>query len=160
MKCNQSRPVFERVSPCPFLTTTTITPRAPPQHLRHVFVDFFGCRIHRNPETLTTLLVQVRNFYYLLDFWVLDTRRERETIFTMLIVRPALALNSLTQPTRVHPAAINWTGLAQIRIPTRFVQSQISTNCFFQNVLESQPITSGHDVIHISNHISYPGFLL
>ena len=30
MKCNQSRPVFELVSPCPFPTTVTITPRAPP----------------------------------------------------------------------------------------------------------------------------------
>ena len=29
MKCNQSRPGFELVSPCPFPTTITITPRAP-----------------------------------------------------------------------------------------------------------------------------------
>ena len=31
MKCNQSRPGFELVSPCSFPTTITITPRAPPQ---------------------------------------------------------------------------------------------------------------------------------
>ena len=31
MKCNQSRPGFELVSPCPFPTTITITPRAPPK---------------------------------------------------------------------------------------------------------------------------------
>ena len=30
MKCNKSGPVFELVSPCPFPTTITITPRAPP----------------------------------------------------------------------------------------------------------------------------------
>ena len=30
MKCNQSRPGFELVSPCPFPLTNTITPRAPP----------------------------------------------------------------------------------------------------------------------------------
>ena len=30
MKCNESRPGFELVSPCPFPTTITITPRAPP----------------------------------------------------------------------------------------------------------------------------------
>ena len=30
MKCNQSRPGFELVSPCPFPSTITITPRAPP----------------------------------------------------------------------------------------------------------------------------------
>ena len=29
MKCNQSRPGFELVSPCPFPATITITPRAP-----------------------------------------------------------------------------------------------------------------------------------
>ena len=29
MKCNQPRPGFELVSPCPFPTTITITPRAP-----------------------------------------------------------------------------------------------------------------------------------
>ena len=29
MKCNQYRPGFELVSPCPFPTTITITPRAP-----------------------------------------------------------------------------------------------------------------------------------
>ena len=30
MKCNQSRPGCELVSPCPFATTITITPQAPP----------------------------------------------------------------------------------------------------------------------------------
>ena len=30
MKCNQSRPRFELVSPCPFPSTITIAPRAPP----------------------------------------------------------------------------------------------------------------------------------
>ena len=30
VKCNHSRPGFELVSPCPFPTTITITPRAPP----------------------------------------------------------------------------------------------------------------------------------
>ena len=32
MKCNQSRPEFELVLPCPFLTTITITSRAPPHN--------------------------------------------------------------------------------------------------------------------------------
>ena len=30
MKCNDFRPGFELESPCPFPTTITITPRAPP----------------------------------------------------------------------------------------------------------------------------------
>ena len=32
MKCNQSRPGFELVSPCQFPTTITTSPRAPPYH--------------------------------------------------------------------------------------------------------------------------------
>ena len=81
-----------------------------------------------------------------------STRGERDKIFTMLTVRPASALNSLTQQTRAYPVANNWTGLTQIRIPTLPVQ--ISANCFFQNTQESQLIASGHDVI------CYPEFLL
>ena len=42
MKCNQSRPGFELVSPCPFPTTITIAPRA------HIYAQDTGC----NPEDL------------------------------------------------------------------------------------------------------------
>ena len=38
MKCNQSRPGFELVSPWPFPTTITITPRAPPSVYEHYFL--------------------------------------------------------------------------------------------------------------------------
>ena len=34
MKCNQSRPGFELVSPCSFPTAITTTPRAPPKYKR------------------------------------------------------------------------------------------------------------------------------
>ena len=37
--------------------------------------------MHRNPKTMTTLLVQVQKFYYLLDFQVFDTRRERHNFY-------------------------------------------------------------------------------
>ena len=40
MKCNQSRPGFELVSPCPFPTTITITPRAPPLANHLWCIDF------------------------------------------------------------------------------------------------------------------------
>ena len=39
MKCNQSRPGFEVVSPCPFPTTITIIPRAP--HWREKLIHAF-----------------------------------------------------------------------------------------------------------------------
>ena len=38
VKCNQSRPGFELVPPCPFPTTITITPRAPPKQELYVQV--------------------------------------------------------------------------------------------------------------------------
>ena len=44
MKCNQSRPGFELVSPCSFPTAITTTPRAPPCTIG------WGCKIHQmNP---------------------------------------------------------------------------------------------------------------
>ena len=58
-----------------------------------------------------------------------STRGERDTIFTMLTVS--------SDPTnaRAHPAANNWTGLTQTRIPTRSVQVQISTHCLYSKSL-------------------------
>ena len=54
-------------------------------------VKYMECRKHSHAEesrktleTLTTLLVQVRNFYYLLDFYVFNTRREKHTQFLLL----------------------------------------------------------------------------
>ncbi len=38
VKCNQSRSGFELVSPCPFPTTITITPRAPPNTMGIYFI--------------------------------------------------------------------------------------------------------------------------
>ena len=55
MKCNQSRPRFELVSPCPFPTAITTTPRVPPHgHLyltmvllyRHMQIHTYTCRVH------------------------------------------------------------------------------------------------------------------
>ena len=40
MKCNQSRLGFKLVLPCPFPTTITITPRAPPQ-TNYCIINFF-----------------------------------------------------------------------------------------------------------------------
>ena len=42
MKCNQYRPGFELVSPCPFPTTITITPRAPPTYFNWCYI-LFSC---------------------------------------------------------------------------------------------------------------------
>ena len=49
MKCNQSRPGFELVSPCSFPRTITITPQAPPPLLLFTgyFINFFlRCGFH------------------------------------------------------------------------------------------------------------------
>ena len=85
-----------------------------------------------------------------------DMRRERHNL-SMLTVCPSSALNSLTQPTRGHP---NWSGLTQIknRLPSSSVESQLTV--FFFKSQNPQPITSGHDVIHIPSLIFYLGFLL
>ena len=46
MKCNQSRPGFELVSPCPYPTTITITPRAPPMFLFNSHQSYDSTCIH------------------------------------------------------------------------------------------------------------------
>ena len=81
-----------------------------------------------------------------------STQGERDTIFTMLTVPSNPANAGASRSTKL-------TGLAQVQKSTRFVQPQISTNSFFQNTQESQPIASGHDIIHIPSPIFYPGFL-
>ena len=62
-----------------------------------------------------------------------STQGERDTIFTMLTV--------LSDPSnaRVHPAANNWTGLAQTLIPNRSVKVQISIHCFFKITKNPSP---------------------
>ena len=52
MKCSQSRPGFELVSPYPFPTTITITPRAPPQNT-----------VINETTTITDLLKQYEDFF-------------------------------------------------------------------------------------------------
>ena len=55
-------------------------------------------------KTPRTFFVRIRNFYYLLDFYVFNARRERDTIFTMLTV-PS------DPTTRCASRRPNWTRL-------------------------------------------------
>ena len=103
-------------------------------------------------ETLTTLLVRVQNIYLLLDFEVFR-HRERDTQFLLCW------LFHLTQQRTAHH--VDPTGLASPRLEksTRFIQLQISTHCFFSKISQnSQPITSGHNVIHIPSSFPIQGF--
>ena len=63
-----------------------------------------------------------------------STWGERDNL-SMLTVHPSSALNSLTQPTRMHPLHHNWTGLTQVQKSTRFIKVQISTHCFYSKSL-------------------------
>ena len=65
-----------------------------------------------NPETLTTLIVQVRNVYSLLDFQSFDTRRERHNFYYA----------DCSYITHSHPPP-SWSGPSQ---------SQISTDVIFE----------------------------
>ena len=96
-----------------------------------------------NPETLTTFFIQVRNFYLL---------GERDTTFTMLTI-PS---DPTTQGASHRP---NWTRLGSdlnsLRPASNLnssglpgLESKSLLTAFFQNHQESQPIVSGHDVIH------------
>ena len=52
-KCNQSRPGFELVSPCPFPTTISITPRAPAFFIMSKMV--FYCAVVKTPSLFLRL---------------------------------------------------------------------------------------------------------
>ena len=61
----------------------------------------------------------------------------------------------LTRQRAAHPAAKNWTDLTQIRIPTRFVPSQISTNCFFFEI-HKNPSPSLPDMTSFTSPVVFP----
>ena len=69
MKCNQTRPGFELVSPCSFPKTVTITPRAPPfvEHNRHFLSTYF--------------LVDP----FILPYWFYRVRRELIDVFSLIV---------------------------------------------------------------------------
>ena len=62
------------------------------------------------------------------------------TVSTSFFSQPQLnslcseSKSQLTDVTGAHLVVHNWTGLAQVRSSTRFVQRQISTNCFFKKI--------------------------
>ena len=106
--------------------------------------------MHGNPETLTTLLVQVRNVYYLFFLLlVFFFNEERETQFL------PCWLFHLTQKT--HGASRNSTEFASSSFKSQLASPRIKSHLtafFFQNHQESQPIAYGHDVIR--NPVSFP----
>ena len=87
--------------------------------------------MHGNPEiseTLTTFFsLGTKRLLTFLTF-SFSTWGERDTILTMLTV-PS---DPTTRSTSRSPQLAS--GLAQVRISPRFVQRQISTNCFFQKI--------------------------
>ena len=90
----------------------------------------------------------------LLPSWLLGFQHEeRETQFLLCWLFPP------NQPPAAYLVNPNLPGLVELRKSTRPVSVQISTNCFFQNNQESQPIASRYDVIHIPSPIFYSGFL-
>ena len=99
-------------------------------------------------------------FITFFKFRFFDTRRERQ-IFSMLTVRPSSALTSLTQPTRARTpqSTLHWPRPGpKNQLVSSNSKSQLTL--FIQNLEESQPIASGHDLIYIPNPIFYLGFLL
>ena len=103
-----------------------------------------------NPETLTTFFVQVRNIYWLLEFSLFDTRREKHNFYYAdYFIWPNNAR-------RIPSSQLDWPRPAQKS--TRFVQRQISTNCFFSKSPKfSAPRFRAWRHSHAISHL---GFLL
>ena len=67
MKCNQSGPGFELVSPCPYPATITITPRAP-----SIIIQWIEIWRVRRPNVERNVIVQIIShpFFFLPDVWI------------------------------------------------------------------------------------------
>ena len=130
-----------------------------------IYTDVLNVHLHRNPakhwrlswfryETVITFLT-----------FRFSTRgeREREThtqfLLCWLFVQRQLSTH---WPNKRACIPQQTAGLASPRFESQLASSSLKSqlNVFFQNTEESQPIASGHDVIHIPSLISYPGFLL
>ena len=74
MKCNQSRPGFELVSPCSFSTTITITPRAPPRYFNSKLCFLFKIIIL---EFIVLSKSSLPHFYALLKRFLWDAPNSR-----------------------------------------------------------------------------------
>ena len=84
--------------------------------------------------------------------------RERHN-FSMLTVRPSSALNWLTQPSRAcTPLFITGLALPKSKNQLASSKSKSQLTAFIQNPQESQPIGSGHDVIHTPESFSIWSF--
>ena len=68
MKCNQSRPGFELVSPCSFPTTVTITPRAPPNTLQNQKSEILSKCRHENKHLLSMKYLYCIIFHSILQY--------------------------------------------------------------------------------------------
>ena len=113
---------------------------------------FICIGIPRNTWQLS--LFQVQNVYsHFLSFSFLGTRRERQNLYYA---------NCFIWPNKraAHPVDPKWAGLAQAQKSTRFVQRQISTNCFLKNHQNSQTLASGHDVLHTQSHFQSGVFIM
>ena len=64
MKCNQSRPGFKLVSPGPFFTTITITPRAPPPYYYYYYYYYYYISF-QDMQSIFWFLVSLINHYHI-----------------------------------------------------------------------------------------------
>ena len=64
MKCNQSRPGFELVSPCPFPTTITITPRASPTRCNSYWKRNLRVNLDYDRPTTIYIILYTRALIY------------------------------------------------------------------------------------------------
>ena len=101
---------------------------------------------------MTLFWFRYETFYYLFEFKVFRyEERERDNFLLSWLFH-------LTPP---RAAPLKTTGLASAKSKNRLALSKPKSQrtVFFQ-FPNPQPITSGHDVIHVPGHISYLGFLL
>ena len=97
--------------------------------------------MHRNPETLTILLVQVQNFYYFLIFRF--SRRKRHNFY---YTDCSSSISSqLTDPTNARASRSKTTGLAAPRFESQLASSSLKSQltAFFKIPKNPSPSLPG-----------------
>ena len=140
MKCNQSLPGFELVSPCPFPTTITITPRAPlcVRYIDEFFLISFQSNTLKNYCIMRFEMVffdtrsSLHFSKYISVYMMASNDWYRLRHFTLWRILQAIS-------TSRYPKSLRKKKKGKIKIDFRLINSQFLSS-IFQSWLPSQPL--------------------
>ena len=149
MKCNQSRPGFELVLPCPFPTTITITPRAAPKILcSYNCLDLY----HTSSFDLFMPFISTSFSYFFLFLW-LDTAAEIQKSSRIYFYSPFFR----SYVTLIHISSL-WTSGIFFRYPPRQCELFFYISSLPSNIFLTHSVSINWDILSIDIAFSNQSF--